>query len=232
MKNIAVRNIARATPADIARLEPLGVTTCHEAQGRTGLMNSYMRPIYPGARIAGSAVTAYGHPGDNWMIHVALELCHPGDVLVVGFSAESEEGMFGDLLATSAMTKGVKGLVIDSGVRDIRGLREMGFPVWSKAVAAQGTVKETVGAANVPITCADATVNPGDVIMADDDGVCVVPRKSAGAIAIAGREREENEAEKRARFSAGELSLDIYNMRGPLENAGLEYLDSAADLKD
>ncbi len=232
MKKVAVRNVERASQADIAALEPMGVATCHEAQGRTGMLNPYMRPIYPGARIAGSAVTACGHPGDNWMIHVALELCQPGDILVVGFSAESEEGMFGDLLATSAMTSGIKGLVIDSGVRDIRDLKEMGFPVWSKVVAAQGTVKETVGAVNVAITCAGATINPGDVILADDDGVCVVPRESASDIASAGREREEHETEKRARFSAGELSLDIYNMRGPLEDAGLEYVDSAEDLND
>jgi 4-hydroxy-4-methyl-2-oxoglutarate aldolase len=226
MKTVAIRNIKRAEEKTIAGLEKLGVATVHEAQGRIGLLKPYMRPIYPRARIAGSAVTVLVHPGDNWMIHVAVELCQPGDILVVGCSGDSTDGFFGDLLADSCKAHGIKGLVIDAGVRDVRELTEKQFPVWSKVVSAKGTVKETVGAANVPIVIAGQYVNPGDVVIADDDGVVIVEREDASKALEASLQREKNEAGKRERLAAGELGLDIYNMRQRLADKGLVYLDN------
>ena len=225
MKTVVVRNIKRTEPDIVKRLGALGVATAHEAYGRFGLMKPYLRPVWTGAEAAGTAVTVLAQPGDNWMIHVAVEQCKPGDILVVGCSADNTDGMFGDLLATSLMARGVRGLVIDAGVRDAKALREMGFPVWSRAISAKGTVKATLGAVNVPVVCAGINVVPGDAVVADDDGVVVIHRRDAAEVVAKGEKRHVDEDGKRKQLAAGVLGLDMYHMREPLAKAGLVYID-------
>jgi len=232
MEKIAVKKISRASKELLEKFSNYGVSTIHEALGQSGLLNPYLRPIYSNVHVVGSAITVLTHPGDNWMIHVALELCLPGDILVVACSGDSNHGMFGDLLATSAIAHGVVGLIIDAGCRDVKELRSLAFPVWAKAISAKGTLKRKLGSVNIPIRCAGQFINPGDIIVADDDGVVCIPMQRADEILKKSTLRMELEDFKRKQLSSGVSSIDINRMRSQLETSGLKYLESTNDLKN
>ncbi len=230
MKNVVVRNIKRADKNAIATFEKLGASTTHEALGRYQLMKPYMRPVWAGASIAGPAVTILAQPGDNWMLHVAIEQCQPGDIVVLGCTTDNTDGMIGDLIATSLKARGVKGVILDAGCRDVAVLKEMGFPIWARAISSKGTVKATLGSVNIPVVCAGVYVEPGDAVVADDDGVVVVPKRYAVETAAKAQKRFDDEEAKRVKLASGILGLDMYNMREPLAKAGLIYVDNPEDV--